>query len=73
MLNSKKYVPPQPLHVHVMTGCIPSAYIISIAVANKVKSKFYDEDLPVLENVSVIPAIVVLLHAHIRHTLPAIP
>ncbi|TFK86863.1 hypothetical protein K466DRAFT_663436 [Polyporus arcularius HHB13444] len=27
-----------------------NAYIISIAVANKVKSKFYDEDLPVLEN-----------------------
>ncbi|KAI0693453.1 hypothetical protein C8T65DRAFT_668088 [Cerioporus squamosus] len=27
-----------------------NAYLISIAVANKVKSKFYDEDLPVLEN-----------------------
>ena len=29
-----------------------SAYLISIAVANNVKAKFYDEDLPALEDVS---------------------
>jgi hypothetical protein len=34
------------------TDVLISVYLISTAVANKAKSKFYDDDLPGLENVS---------------------
>jgi hypothetical protein len=29
-----------------------SSYIVSTSIANKVKAKFYDVDIPALENVS---------------------
>lgn len=49
MHNSKKY------KIHFLSVSIAlkcsSAYIISTATANKVKVKFYDEDIPALENV----------------------
>lgn len=56
MLNSKKYgvslsIRYRPAHPRSELTH-PSAYLISIAVANKVKAKFYDEDLPILEDVS---------------------
>ena len=61
MLNSKKYVHPVcSIVIRVVTERTTSAYLISIAVANKVKSKFYDDDLPALENVSLLSAIVAL-------------
>jgi hypothetical protein len=33
-----------------------SMYLISTAIANKAKAKFYDEDLPGLEDVTLFPS-----------------
>ena len=58
MLNSKKYGPPTPFLASPPDALFRpqcSAYLISIAVANKIKSKFYDTDLPALEDVSLVP------------------
>ena len=32
-----------------------SVYLISTAIANQAKDKFYNEDIPMLENVRAIP------------------
>lgn len=49
MLNSKKYVLKKHLEYYPISSSI---YIISTATANSVKTKFYTEDLPNLEDVS---------------------
>jgi hypothetical protein len=49
MFNSKKYVPKKTVERYPIPG---SVYIISTASANSVKTKFYTEDLPSLEDVS---------------------
>jgi hypothetical protein len=50
-----------------------STYIIATAIANKTKARFYEEDLPTLENVGVLfyepvlmPALTILLSNSVR-------
>jgi hypothetical protein len=51
MLNSKKSAPKHMCigsNIYTLFG---SVYLISTTVANNVKAKFYNEDLPALEDV----------------------
>lgn len=57
MFNAKKLVSGgvlaniRPTSAPVLTDSIYSTYIISTAIANASKTKFYTTDLPALENV----------------------
>lgn len=58
MLASKKSV--KSIVLHRSSKCISSMYLVAIAVANRVKVKFYKEDIPNFENVGTSPPLLIV-------------
>ena len=38
--------------MYTLSWCFSSTYLITLAIFNNTKNKFYEQDLPLLENVS---------------------